>query len=169
MLKTFYPDSYRDSIYEIDFEAYYKQGYRGILFDIDNTLAAHGKPASRQTVQFFERLRELGFQTCLISNNKEPRVSAFAVQVDSPYVSNAHKPSVKNYRRAMVMMGTDRSRTLFVGDQLFTDVWGAKRTGIYSILVKPVHPKEELQIVIKRYFEKAVLRSYKKHLKGKEI
>ena len=50
-------------------------------------------------------------------------------------------------------------------DQLFTDVWGAKRSGIYSILVKPIHPKEEIQIVLKRYLEKIVLFFYYRKLK----
>lgn len=57
-------------------------------------------------------------------------------------------------------MGTDCKNTLFVGDQLFTDVWGANRAGICSILVKPMNPKEEIQIVIKRYLEKIVLFFY---------
>ena len=52
--------------------------------------------------------------------------------------------------------------TIFIGDQLFTDVYGAKRTGIRNILVKPIHPKEEIQIVLKRYLEKIVLHFYKK-------
>ena len=62
-------------------------------------------------------------------------------------------------------MGTDRSSTVFIGDQLFTDVWGAKRSGIPSILVKPMNPKEEIQIVLKRYLEKPVLYCYRKSLK----
>ena len=53
-------------------------------------------------------------------------------------------------------------RQVFIGDQLFTDVWGAKRTGMKSILVKPIYPKEEIQIVLKRYLEKIVLHFYKK-------
>lgn len=57
-------------------------------------------------------------------------------------------------------MGTDTDNTLFVGDQLFTDVWGAKRVGIRNILVKPIHPKEEIQIVLKRYLERVVLYFY---------
>ena len=60
-------------------------------------------------------------------------------------------------------MGTDLHSTLYVGDQIFTDVWGAKRCGIPNILVAPIHPKEEIQIVLKRYLEKIVLRSYRKH------
>ena len=62
-------------------------------------------------------------------------------------------------------MGTDEASTVFVGDQLFTDVYGAKRSGIYSILVKPIHPKEEIQIVLKRRLERIVLHFYKKSLK----
>ena len=62
----------------------------------------------------------------------------------------------------MQLMGTTTKNTVFVGDQLFTDVYGAKRTGIPSILVKPIHPKEEIQIVLKRYLEKIVLHFYKK-------
>lgn len=77
------------------------------------------------------------------------------------YVYNAHKPSTKNYKKAMEIMGTDVSDTVFIGDQLFTDVWGAKRTGIPSILVRPIHPKEEIQIVLKRYLENIVLHFYK--------
>ena len=49
---------------------------------------------------------------------------------------------------------------MFVGDQLFTDVWGANRAGMYSILVKPMNPREEIQIVLKRYLEKPVLYCY---------
>lgn len=85
------------------------------------------------------------------------------IQVD--YVYDAHKPSTKNYIKAMEIMGTDRSNSLFVGDQLFTDIWGAKRAGIHNILVKPIHPKEEIQIVLKRHLEKIVLYCYKRSLK----
>lgn len=69
----------------------------------------------------------------------------------------------------MEIMGTDTDNTVFVGDQLFTDVWGAKRTGIRSILVKPIHPKEEIQIVLKRYLERIVLHFYFRSLKKKKV
>jgi predicted HAD superfamily phosphohydrolase YqeG len=59
-------------------------------------------------------------------------------------------------------MGTTPENTIFIGDQLFTDVYGAKRAGIRNILVKPIHPKEEIQIVLKRYLEKIVLHFYRK-------
>lgn len=167
MLKTFYPDDYIASTYFIPFEELYKKGYRGLIFDIDNTLVPHGAPADERAIVLFERLRKIGFDTCLISNNQEPRVQPFADKVGSKYVFDAHKPSTKNYKKAMELMKTRKENTLFVGDQLFTDVWGAKRTGIKSILVKPIHPKEEIQIVLKRYLEKIVLFFYKRSKKEK--
>ncbi len=162
MFQKFYPGDYLESTYQIPFEEYYKKGYRGIIFDIDNTLVPHGAPYTEEAKALFRRLRFIGFQTCLISNNKEPRVKPFAEAVESMYVYDAKKPSTKNYNKAMEMMKTDKTNTFFVGDQLFTDVYGANRTGIFSILVKPIHPKEEIQIVLKRYLEKIVLHSYKK-------
>lgn len=168
MLKTFYPDQYVASTYVIDFEGLYKEGVRGLIFDIDNTLVPHGAPADERAIKLFERLKNIGFRCCLISNNKEPRVAMFNEPIQVDYVYDAHKPSTKNYKKAMEIMGTDRSDTVFIGDQLFTDVWGAKRTGIQSILVKPIHPKEEIQIVLKRFLEKIVLHFYLKSKKKVE-
>lgn len=165
MFGIFYPKECADSTYEIDFEALYEQGYRGVLFDIDNTLVPHGIPADKRARELFDRLRKIGFHTCLISNNKEPRVKPFAKEVGSKYIFDAHKPSVKNYKRAMEIMGTDITNSLFVGDQLFTDVYGANRANMYTILVKPIHPKEEIQIVLKRYLEKIVLWEYGRKVK----
>ena len=162
MLKRFYPTDYKDSTYNIDFEALYKEGIRGVIFDIDNTLVPHGAPADERALQLFAKLKEIGINTCLISNNQLPRVKPFADAVGSMFIENAHKPSTKNYKKAMERMGTDEKSTIFVGDQLFTDVYGANRTGIPTVLVKPIHPKEEIQIVLKRYLEKIVLHFYLK-------
>lgn len=162
ILECFYPHEIQDSTYGILFEAWYKKGYRGVVFDIDNTLVEHDAPADERSIVLFDRLHSMGFETMLLSNNKEPRVKRFAKQVHSPYIYKAGKPKGKNYLAAMKQMGTDRDTTLFVGDQLFTDVWGAKRLGIYTILVKPIDKKEEIQIVLKRYLEKIVLHFYEK-------
>lgn len=165
MLKCFYPDCYMRSTYEIDFEKYYSAGYRGIIFDIDNTLVEHGAPADERSILLIERLKSLGFAIMLLSNNKEPRVKMFNDAVKVSYIYKAGKPGKKGYEKAMEQMGTKRENTLFVGDQLFTDVWGARRTGIFSILVQPIDKKEEIQIVLKRYLEKIVLASYKRFCK----
>ena len=121
MFKKFYPDQYLASTYVIDFEKLYKEGYRGLIFDIDNTLVPHNAPADDRAVALFERLKKIGYRCCLISNNQEPRVKMFNEKIQVDYVYNAHKPSTKNYIKAMEIMGTDRSNTIFIGDQLFTD------------------------------------------------
>lgn len=162
MFDRFFPDEYVASTYIIPFEKLYEDGYRGVIFDIDNTLVPHGAPADERARKLFRRLEEIGFASCLISNNQEARVKMFNKDIQTNYIYNAHKPSTKNYIRAMEIMGTTRDMTLFVGDQLFTDVWGAKRAGIHNILVRPIHPKEEIQIVLKRRLEKIVLYFYAK-------
>lgn len=160
MLRRFYPDNEADSAYGIDYQALYEKGYRGVIFDIDNTLVPHGAPADERAIDLFAGLRKLGFGTVLLSNNKEPRVKSFADGVGSLYVFKAGKPGAKGYEKAMEMMGTDPADTVFVGDQLFTDVWGAGKLGIVTYLVKPIHPKEEIQIVLKRRLEWIVLWCY---------
>lgn len=162
MLERFYPDKYFKSIDEVDFETYYKQGIRGIISDIDNTLVPHGFPADEHIIKVFEKIHNLGMDTCLISNNKEPRVKPFADAVQSQYIFDAHKPSTKNYLKAMEMMGTDKGSTLFLGDQIFTDVWGANRAGIPSIMLEKINPKEEIQIVLKRIPEKFIMWRWKR-------
>lgn len=162
MFDRFFPDEYVASTYIIPFEKLYEDGYRGVIFDIDNTLVPHGAPVDERARKLFRRLEEIGFASCLISNNQEARVKMFNKDIQTNYIYNAHKPSTKNYIRAMEIMGTTRDTTLFVGDQLFTDVWGAKRAGIHNILVRPIHPKEEIQIVLKRRLEKIVLYFYAK-------
>ena len=163
MFKRFYPGEYLNSTYEIDFDRLYQEGYRGLLFDIDNTLVPHGAPADERAIALFAHLKELGYQITLLSNNKEPRVKMFNDVVQVSYIFKAGKPKTANYKKAMEQMGTDTKNTIFVGDQIFTDVYGANRAGIRTILVKPIHPKEEIQIVLKRYLEKIVLFFYKRN------
>ena len=155
MLQKFYPGDYVDSTYVIDFDKLYAEGYRGLIFDIDNTLVPHGARADERAKKLFAHLKELGYTCCLLSNNKEPRVKMFNDDVQVNYI----------FKAGMEKMGTDEQNTLFVGDQIFTDVYGANRAGIRTILVKPIHPKEEIQIVLKRYLEKIVLFFYKRYVK----
>ena len=162
MFERFFPDAYMESTYAIDFEKLYPEGIRGVIFDIDNTLVPHGAPADARACALFSHLKELGFKCCFISNNQYERVASFNDVIGEHFIENAHKPSVKNYIRAMELLGTDRSNTIFIGDQLFTDIYGAKRAGIRNILVKPIDSKEEIQIVLKRYLEKIVLYFYHK-------
>lgn len=162
MLECFYPDYDVDSAYEIEYRKLYGQGYRGIIFDIDNTLVPHGAPADERAKSLFRELKEIGFSVILLSNNKEPRVKMFNDAVQVQYIFKAGKPAAAGYEKALKVMGTQPDNTIFVGDQLFTDIWGAKKAGIRTYLVRPIDPREEIQIVLKRYLEKIVLHFYRK-------
>ncbi len=161
MFQKFYPDVYVESAYTIDYESLYADGYRGLIFDIDNTLVTHGAPATPRAVALFARLKEIGFSCCFISNNDEARVKMFNELIGVEYTYKAHKPSVDGYVRAMEKMGTDRDTTVMIGDQLFTDISGANRAGIPSILVRNIWWKEKFQIFLKRFPEVYLLLCYR--------
>lgn len=166
MFKSIYPDEYLDSTYEIDFEQLYEDGYRGVIFDIDNTLVPHGAPADERSKKLLNYLRDRGFKIVLLSNNSKARVDMFNEDLHLDCIPMGAKPFLKNYKKAMEIMGTSKENTFFVGDQLFTDVWGAKRLGIRSILVKPINAKEEIQIVLKRKLENIVMKEYDENKKN---
>ena len=144
MFERFFPDSTVDSTYDINYE-----------------LVEHGKEAPEQAKELFRKLKCIGFQCCLISNNKKNRVRTFNEEIGVHMVFNAHKPAKKGYYYAMELMNTDKETTVFVGDQLFTDIFGAKRIGLRNFLVKPIDEHEEIQIVLKRKLEKIVLKEYR--------
>lgn len=154
LLKNLYPKETAVSVYELDWEKLARQ-YKGVIFDIDNTLVPHGEPADERAMRLFKRLHELGMKTMLLSNNKEARVKPFAWQLQTDYVHKAGKPKKTGYQRAVKRMGMTPEQIVFAGDQIFTDIWGANCAGMMTILTEPVDPStDEIQIVVKRLFEK---------------
>ncbi|MCR5213303.1 MAG: YqeG family HAD IIIA-type phosphatase [Eubacterium sp.] len=157
MSKFLFPTEFYDSAYSIDFEKYYRLGYKGIIFDIDNTLVPHNAKHDDRSLQLFKELKEMGFKICFVSNNKESRVKSFNDQVDCNYIFKAGKPKKSGFIEAMNKIHTNTENTIFIGDQIYTDIWGANNAGIHSILVKQIDKKEEIQIVLKRIIEKPVI------------
>ena len=159
----FYPDFRAASVYTFPYAEFYEKGYRGLIFDIDNTLVFHNAPATEKAKALFGKLHAMGFSTILLSNNNEGRVKPFAKALDSGYVYSALKPKRKGYWKAMELMETTPRNTILFGDQIFTDVWGGRRCGITTVLVDSLKGAEEIQIIFKRNLEKLVLDSYEKH------
>ncbi len=155
-----FPRAYCESAYDIDYEGLYEEGCRGVIFDIDNTLVEDQQEATKNAVDLIDKIRRIGMQSFILSNNHEERVRLFAEAVGARYIFEAKKPLAKGYVRAMEMMGTDRSSTVFVGDQIYTDIWGANNAGVFSILVAPVNPRELFHIRLKRLLELPVLMLY---------
>ena len=161
IFRNLYPRSFSPSSYEIDYEGLYSKGYRGIIFDIDNTLVGHDKPATKDAIELAGKLKNTGFKLMIVSNNDEPRVKTFADALGIPYVYKAHKPSKDGYLKAIEMMGTEKKTTLAIGDQLITDIWGANRAGIFNIRVKPMYKEEPPKIVFKRKLERIIMWFYR--------
>ena len=151
--KQLYPKKVIPSVYGLDWEKLSKS-YGGVIFDIDNTLVPQDWPADEKAIRLFEEIHALGMKTMLVSNNREPRVKAFAQKVKTGYIYSAGKPGKRGYETAMKRMGTVRTNTLFIGDQIFSDIWGANRVGMDTILTEPIdRTTDEIQVVIKRLFE----------------
>ena len=159
--KYLFPGEYRKSAFDIDYEALYQSGVRGLIYDIDNTLTTHGDDATAEAIALMKTLFDIGFRVCFLSNNDEERCERFNRDIGAMYIHKAGKPFKKGYISACYKMKLNRSQTVFVGDQLFTDIYGANNAGIRSILVKPIAKREEFQIVLKRILEKPVLLLFK--------
>jgi HAD superfamily phosphatase (TIGR01668 family) len=163
MFKQLIPSLYVQSIYHIDLEAMKAQGVKGIITDLDNTLVSWDSPyATPKLVAWLEDVRNRGFKVCIVSNNKKTRVEEFARPLNLPAIYQARKPIRRAFRRAMNIMKTRPHETVVIGDQIFTDVLGGNRMGLYSILVLPVATKEWAGTKILRGIERFVLKDLRK-------
>lgn len=159
-----YPKDYVASVYEIDFKDLYGKGYRAILFDVDNTLVAYDVlDAPDQLVDFIHGLQAIGFKVGLVSNNTSARVASLNKKLHLEIMPNAMKPFTFRLKRILKELGVRPSKGVFVGDQLFTDVWVGNSLAMYTILVKPIQKKEQLVTWVKRGLESLVLKGYQKH------
>lgn len=163
MLKKFYPYEYVESVFDIDYNILYQKGFKGLIFDIDNTLVHHGDDSTKEVDELFKKIQNIGFKTILLSNNNEKRVKRFLKNIDSLYICDAQKPNVENYFKAVEMMNIKKEEAIFVGDQLFTDILGANRSGIASILVKFIRLNNEAKIGKRRQLENVILKFYKRN------
>lgn len=144
---------------DIDLDRLAALGIKGVIVDVDNTLVAWGGSAPpREIVDWFGRLRARGFSACLLSNAGERRVQAFAAQLGVPAVANAAKPRRRGFLAALGLLGTGPSSTAVIGDQIFTDVWGGNRLGLFTILVTPISRREFVGTRLVRLLERWIAR-----------
>ncbi len=158
LLSSLKPNEYVTSIYHIDVKALANRGIRGILTDLDNTLVAWNSPqATPKLVAWLSHVKDLGFRVMILSNNETARVRAFAQPLGIPCIAPARKPRTVNFHRALAQLNVSAGETAMIGDQLFTDVLGGNRAGLYTILVQPIHPKEWFGTKVNRIAERFVL------------
>ena len=160
MIGLFFPYEYVDSVFSIDYEKLVQKGFKGIIFDIDMTLVPHGADSTKEIDELFRTIHKAGLKTLLLTNNSEERVKRFIKNIDTLYLCDAEKPNPEGYLKAIQMMGIQKNETVFIGDQIFIDIYGANRCGIASILVKYVTAEVETKIGIRRNLEKIILKLY---------
>ena len=163
MFEGFYPDFYFKSVSDISADFFAKNSMRYAILDIDNTLVSYKtERADERAKAFLSRLSENGIKYVFLSNNHGDRVELFAKDFDADYICDAKKPFTKGVKLAMAKIGANKAETVMIGDQVFTDIYAGKRAGVKTVMVDPIEAKETPFFGFKRYFERIVLKNYKK-------
>jgi len=138
-MKLLRPSETAESILDIDYERLYRLGKRGILFDLDNTLGGR-RPArlAPEVIALLAKLTKMGFRVGILTNRRFGTKDAVIVELAKSYPLRyrAGKPRKKGFLDILAQLGVSPERAVMIGDRLFTDVLGANRLGIYSILIK---------------------------------
>ena len=159
MKKYLSPNEYIDSVFEVDIANLKKHGIKAIIVDIDNTLVSwETKVADERVKGFINKLKDNGFNLCMLSNATKKRVRVFNNTLNIHAIHNAAKPSRRSFKRAMELMGSKPQNTAVIGDQVFTDILGGNRLGLYTILVSPIAQKEFIWTKLVRRVERFVLK-----------
>ena len=122
MISKYFPYEYCSSAYSINYQKLFDLGFRGIIFDVDNTLVHHGDDADEKVEQLFEKLKGIGFGTLLLSDNGEERLLNFSKKVNSPYICNAEKPNSEGFNRAVKKLGVRKDKAVVIGDRMFKEI-----------------------------------------------
>ena len=162
----FYPDGYFKKVSEISLEYLKENNIKGLILDVDNTLIDYYRNMSEETVEWANNLKQNGIKMCILSNSeKQEKVKAVAEKLGLEYSYFGMKPLKKGFRKAQKILGVGNNEIAAVGDQIFTDVIGANRMEMYSILVEPIEEKDIWVTRLKRPIENYIK---KKYLKTKE-
>ena len=160
---TLVPEYKYDTFDQVTAEFLLSIGIRGVLLDIDNTLEPYEHPTpGAHVISWLESLRGAGIAAAFVSNNNQARLDEFNKTLGLPGYSRAGKPFTGKLRLAMRDIGTDRESTIFIGDQILTDVFAAHNAGIRAILLPPINDRRDALTKFKRLLEKPILRKYDK-------
>ena len=166
--KQFIPNEFLPTFFDIDFQRLYDKGYRTILCDLDNTLISYDEfVPTKELLEKFQSLEQIGFELILISNNIPNRINHFVKHTKLTGYANARKPLLIGIKKAFQSAKVqDKAKTVLIGDQLMTDIWAANRFKVYSILVNPLRKKtEKWYTKINRNTEYKMLAKIQKHYK----
>ena len=163
MRKYLSPDYYVNTYRDVTVDFLAREGIRYLILDIDNTLAPYEQPEPDERIRgWIDGLRAAGISVALLSNNDRERVERFNRTLGLPAYWKSGKPFAKTLIRAMEEMGSDRTNTVVLGDQLLTDALAGKHIGLRVLIVPPIRDKRTLFFRFKRWCEKPFIRRFKK-------
>lgn len=166
MLDLFLPNKQVESIYDLTPDQLKANLIKGVIVDLDNTLAPWNIAVpDEETLKWVRELKAAGIQVVIFSNNNEKRVDKFVENLDVLAVPNANKPLSKQFKRVQKLMNLSEGEIAVVGDQLLTDILGGNRVGFYTILVKPLVTSDAAITKFNRQTEKLILKYF--YRKGK--
>jgi len=156
MIERFAPQQQAVRLSALDPQALAAAGLEGVVLDLDNTIAPWNSlevPADIE--QWVLRAKQAGLRLCMVSNSsKARRVRALAERLGVPGLAKPFlKPWGSGYRWAAQALGTTPAATVAVGDQLFTDIYGGNRAGMYTVLVEPLGRNEFVATKLARLAE----------------
>ncbi len=158
MYKLLCPDLVAVSLLSILSEDFARQNVKGIILDLDNTIIPwDSKEMPQEIVHWLQERLNDGFQICLLSNNTKRRVKEIADTLEIPFVYRAFKPAKTGFRKAVEIMNLPPNEVAVIGDQLFTDILGGNRMGLFTIWVSPLANQEFVGTKITRQFERFVI------------
>ena len=169
MAFTLVPDYRFPKFDEITPEFLLSIGVRGVLLDIDNTLEPYENPhPSERVVAWLSALSQNGIRAAIVSNNGRERVELFNEKLSLPAYYKAKKPFKKNLLKALSDIEREPREAIFIGDQVFTDVWAARNAKMRAILLPPIKDKTDIFTKFKRLLEKPILSKYERKLRKEE-
>ena len=162
---AFFPDVMFDTVYDIPIDYLKENNISGLIFDLDNTLAAYTDVLPPDTVvELLTNLRELGFKVAVVSNNGTRRVMEFCRELNIPAFALARKPLIKTLKKAAQAINLHNDNVAMIGDQIFTDVYAGNRAKMHTILVNAILPVNSWFFKLKVYGERRVLRKFDKYI-----
>ncbi len=164
-----YPKLYLNNVKEITISILKKYDIKGLILDVDNTLIDYKKNMLEGLETWAKGLKENGIKIYILSNsNHKEKVQSIAEKFDAPYSYFASKPLKCGFKKAKKNLQLEPKNIAVVGDQILTDVLGANRCKMFSILVKPIDERDIFITKIKRPIEQKIIQKYLEKINNKE-
>ncbi len=163
MFKSFIPFAHAQSIYEIEVDFFLKNGVKTLFIDLDNTLDSYrATEPQERTIVLIKKLRDVGINPVIISNNKARRVCIYADKLGVEYLASARKPFSKKIKAEIARRGLTNNEVMLVGDQMMTDVLASHGAKIRVVLTEKVVKEDQWTTHINRLMDRPIRRYHRK-------